>query len=107
MANAFTGEGAILYAKLADSASPFLASVIVITLPDTRADHRHPRGPWPLMLAAVEGLKLPAGATVLDVASGPGEPALTIAKALPHLSARCPASAAAPVCVLTPCDGAR
>ena len=50
------------------------------------------------MLAAVEGLKLPAGATVLDVASGPGEPALTIAKACPHLSARCLASA----CLLPP-----
>jgi ubiquinone/menaquinone biosynthesis C-methylase UbiE len=40
------------------------------------------------MLAEVKSLALPAGATVLDVASGPGEPALTIAQALPQLSAR-------------------
>jgi ubiquinone/menaquinone biosynthesis C-methylase UbiE len=48
------------------------------------------------MLAAVQALQLPAGATVLDVASGPGEPALTIAKALPQLSARRVARASAP-----------
>ena len=39
------------------------------------------------MLQAVRELNLAEpGATVLDVASGPGEPALTLAQALPHLA---------------------
>ena len=38
------------------------------------------------MLAAVRALSLAEGATVLDVASGPGEPALTLAAALPGLA---------------------
>ena len=37
------------------------------------------------MLRAVQALKLPPSALVLDLASGPGEPALTIAAALPQL----------------------
>ena len=38
------------------------------------------------MLEAVQALELPPGSMVLDVASGPGEPALTLAKALPHIT---------------------
>jgi SAM-dependent methyltransferase len=49
-------------------------------------NHRHPNGPWPLMLAKVQSLNLPSGAKVLDLASGPGEPAITLAKALPEFS---------------------
>jgi len=50
------------------------------------SDHRHPSGPWVAILDAVKALNLATGAVVLDVASGPGEPALTIAKALPHVT---------------------
>eukprot|EP00798_Chlamydomonas_sp_ICE-L_P028615 gene28615-31785_t len=50
-------------------------------------NHEHPKGPWPLMLvevlAAVKGVESPK---ILDVASGMGEPALSIAKALPNSS---------------------
>ena len=38
------------------------------------------------MLKAVQALNLAPGAVILDVASGPGEPALTIAAALPHVT---------------------
>ena len=38
------------------------------------------------MLKAVQALDLAPGAIILDVASGPGEPALTIAAALPHVT---------------------
>ena len=38
-----------------------------------------------MILRAVQALQLPPSALVLDLASGPGEPALTIAAALPHL----------------------
>lgn len=48
--------------------------------------HRHPDGPWPLMLKAVQALSLGAGSKVLDIASGPGQPAATIAENLPAIS---------------------
>ena len=44
--------------------------------------HKHPAGPWPIMVDEV--LKVAkVGDKIVDVASGMGEPALTIAKALP------------------------
>ena len=47
-------------------------------------NHRHADGPWSRMrdkvIEAVDGR---AGCTILDLASGPGEPAATIAEALP------------------------
>lgn len=45
-------------------------------------NHRHARGPWGLMRDAVVA-HCGASPSVLDIASGPGEPAITIAKALP------------------------
>ncbi len=49
----FGGDSAAIYAKIAHQ-------------------HRHPDGPWHLMTA-----------TIVDLASGPGEPAMTIANAMP------------------------
>lgn len=48
------------------------------------ANHRHPYGPWKKMRDLVLA-RTPPGAslTILDLASGPGEPAATIATALP------------------------
>ena len=47
-------------------------------------NHRHKDGPWSRMrdkvIEAVDGR---AGCTILDLASGPGEPAATVAEALP------------------------
>ena len=72
----FDGEVAILYKALAEN-------------------HRHPQGPWGLMTSQVQS-KLESMANerrddkapvvVVDVASGPGEPAVTIAKAMPHVT---------------------
>lgn len=46
--------------------------------------HRHPDGPWPLMRdKVVEAVKERQFCTILDLASGPAEPAATIAEALP------------------------
>jgi hypothetical protein len=50
--------------------------------------HRHPQGPWPLMTQRVQDLKLGPGAVVVDLASGMGEPAFTIAKTMPEVCAR-------------------
>ena len=48
--------------------------------------HRHPDGPWPLMLSEVIAVASQHSGPmqILDVASGMGEPALTIAKTLPN-----------------------
>ena len=47
-------------------------------------NHRHADGPWTRMRdKVVEAVDGRAGCTVLDLASGPGEPAATIAEALP------------------------
>ena len=50
--------------------------------------HRDPMGPWPQMLARVQAHNLAKGAVVLDLASGMGEPAATVARALPEVSVR-------------------
>ena len=47
--------------------------------------HAHPDGPWPIMLKEVQKV-VKEGGRILDVASGMGEPALTIAKALPSVT---------------------
>eukprot|EP00038_Savillea_parva_P009824 m.186075 g.186075 ORF g.186075 m.186075 type:complete len:299 (-) comp16658_c0_seq1:114-1010(-) len=47
--------------------------------------HHHPQGPWPLVVERVAALSVPSGGTVVDVATGTGEPAASIAKALPEL----------------------
>lgn len=45
--------------------------------------HTHENGPWNKMIAATKAA-LPEGTgVVLDIASGPGEPGLSIAKAMP------------------------
>lgn len=65
----FDGEMSEIYSKMA-------------------AQHHHPKGPWNKILKVVQA-ELPGdgqGKTVLDIASGPGEPALSIAKALPGAS---------------------
>ena len=47
--------------------------------------HTHPNGPWAKMLAAVKaGLPADGSGTVLDLATGPGEPANMIARKLPY-----------------------
>ena len=57
---AFDGEASMLYSKLAEQ-------------------HRHKNGPWNMMLEKIKSLNLPLNSKVVDVASGPGEPACTIA----------------------------
>ncbi|KAL1526276.1 hypothetical protein AB1Y20_014994 [Prymnesium parvum] len=45
--------------------------------------HMHPQGPWKLMLEQAKGLVGGRAGRVLDLASGPGEPAVLIASELP------------------------
>ena len=45
-------------------------------------NHKHPDGPWAKMCDVVVA-SVPPNADILDLASGPGEPAATIAAALP------------------------
>ena len=56
----FDEEASMLYSKLAEQ-------------------HRHENGPWNMMLEKIKSLNLPVNAKIVDVASGPGEPACTIA----------------------------
>jgi SAM-dependent methyltransferase len=63
----FTGDFMRMYMKLAES-------------------HSHPQGPWAAMLSRVQGMSLPEGARILDLASGHGEPARTVATALPRVN---------------------
>merc|ERR1719473_850726 len=46
--------------------------------------HFHEDGPWPVMLSTVSGLMAdrPSG-KVLDIATGPGQPGISVAKAFP------------------------
>jgi len=63
----FDGEGAMLYAKMFEQ-------------------HMHPEGPWKKMLEATHAA-LPNGrGRVLDLATGPGEPANLIARELPNVT---------------------
>ena len=51
--------------------------------------HRHEKGPWKKMLEKVMAHTNSTGKEdirILDLASGPGEPATTIARALPSVS---------------------
>lgn len=47
-------------------------------------NHRHQNGPWTKMVETVSDLATGNSLHVLDLATGPGEPAAGIAKALPH-----------------------
>ena len=47
------------------------------------ANHRHPLGPWKLMSERVQKFNK-TNPVILDLASGPGEPAATIAAAMPN-----------------------
>lgn len=51
-------------------------------------NHRHEKGPWLLMndkvKSKLKNLKADTELKIVDIASGPGEPALTIAKSMPH-----------------------
>ncbi|KAG8466414.1 hypothetical protein KFE25_002170 [Diacronema lutheri] len=68
---AFDGDAAELYAKMF-------------------AQHAHPDGPWRIMVDAARGALGPSRAgNVLDLASGPGEPGITIAKLLPDARVVC------------------
>jgi len=61
----FDGEIAELYNRLSEN-------------------HRHPQGPWSLILNQIQRkCKKDSNLIIVDVASGPGEPSLTISKALP------------------------
>lgn len=63
---AFDGELSMLYTKIFEQ-------------------HAHQRGPWKKMLAAVREAVPPGQqAAILDLATGPGEPATTIARELPE-----------------------
>lgn len=54
------------------------------------AQHAQPNGPWPLVVEEVrDALPENHEATVLDLGSGPGEPALTIATTFPGLDVLC------------------
>lgn len=61
----FDGEIAALYNRIAKN-------------------HRHPQGPWSLILNQIQRkCKKDGSLIIVDVASGPGEPASTISQALP------------------------
>lgn len=62
----FDGEVALIYTKFAEQ-------------------HRHSKGPWNLMLQKLQSLRLKSGLLV-DIASGGGEPALTIATKFPEVT---------------------
>jgi len=51
-------------------------------------NHRHPSGPWTLMLDKVKSLGIEGciEPVLVDIASGPGEPASTIALAMPFVT---------------------
>lgn len=51
-------------------------------------NHRHPCGPWTLMLDKVKALGIEgrSESVLIDIASGPGEPASTIALAMPSVT---------------------
>jgi ubiquinone/menaquinone biosynthesis C-methylase UbiE len=66
--NNFTGDTADMYARLF-------------------GQHFHDNGPWKLMVKeVVNALPSDGKGKVLDIASGPGEPACLIAEALPRAS---------------------
>lgn len=48
--------------------------------------HRHPKGPWLLFVEKLTSLNLPPNSIVVDLASGPGEPAVTLSAAFPSLT---------------------
>jgi ubiquinone/menaquinone biosynthesis C-methylase UbiE len=53
------------------------------------AQHRHPNGPWKIMSEKVQDFHTTTGLhalRILDLASGPGEPAATFAKKIPSAS---------------------
>lgn len=50
------------------------------------SQHAHKDGPWPAILREVRKVIKDRPATVLDIASGPGQPALTLASAMPALT---------------------
>lgn len=60
---AFDGESSKIYNKISDQ-------------------HRHKDGPWMAMLNKVKSFDLPIDGKIVDVASGPGEPAVTLASNL-------------------------
>jgi SAM-dependent methyltransferase len=60
----FDGETAALYKSVAEN-------------------HRHPNGPWTLIMRKIQSLSLPENPLILDLASGPGELAEMIAKSMP------------------------
>lgn len=68
------------------AAAPQFDAEISAIYAKVAAQHAHPKGPWPTMLRAVQAALLGSGegAKVLDLASGPGEPALTIARHMPE-----------------------
>lgn len=52
--------------------------------------HAHPNGPWKLMIDAARGALGPKGAgDLLDIACGPGEPGISIARELPDVRVVC------------------
>jgi len=63
----FDGEVSALYARMFEQ-------------------HMHPNGPWNKMLAATKSALPDGKGKVIDLATGPGEPAGMIARALPHAS---------------------
>ena len=47
-------------------------------------NHRHVNGPWHLMLKKLQDKYANTNISIVDIASGPGEPARTIANAMPY-----------------------
>lgn len=71
------------------SEAPKFDPVMVEAYNKMAENHRHPDGPWIMMRDVVMQHRIPKeavkdGFTILDLASGPAEPAKTIAAALPH-----------------------
>lgn len=67
------------------SEAPKFDAIMVEAYKVVAENHRHDNGPWALMkrhcVSATAGIRTPK---ILDIATGPGEPAKSIAIALPH-----------------------
>jgi len=73
--------------RMAGSEAPKFDPIMAKAYNVMSENHRHERGPWPIMtkevVARVQALESPS---ILDLATGPGEPAKSLAMALPHAS---------------------
>ena len=79
-----TARGARALSTRALSTAPQFDEAMAKAYNIVAENHRHKDGPWSRMRdKVVDAVAGRSGCTILDLASGPGEPAATIAEALP------------------------